>query len=88
MDIAEAMRVMITIAVMAFEPAYEFVVLKKTWTRGEPVGDARIEFRSPRVKQKVMSIANPSVPLTTIDHIIERGRTRPASLVSSAVVLY
>lgn len=29
-EIAEAIRVMIMMAVMAFEPAYEFVVLKNT----------------------------------------------------------
>lgn len=34
-EMAEAMRVMIMIAVMTLEPAYEFVVLKNTWTRGE-----------------------------------------------------
>jgi hypothetical protein len=83
-EIAEAMRVIIIIAVMALDPAYEFVVLKKTWTRGEPVGVARIEERSPRVKQKVTSMTKPSVPLTTIDHIIDLGRTTPASFVSSA----
>jgi hypothetical protein len=34
-EMADAMRVMIMIAVIALEPAYEFVVLKNTWTRGE-----------------------------------------------------
>ena len=46
----------------------------------------RIESRSPRVKQKVTSMINPVEPLTTIDHMIDRGRTTPASFVSSAIV--
>jgi hypothetical protein len=37
------------------------------------------------VKQKVTSMMNPREPLTTIDHIIDRGRTTPASFVSSAM---
>jgi hypothetical protein len=38
------------------------------------------------VKQKVTSMINPVEPLTTIDHMIDRGRTTPASFVSSAMV--
>jgi hypothetical protein len=34
-EMAEAIRVIMMTAVMTLEPAYEFVVLKKTWTRGE-----------------------------------------------------
>jgi len=86
-EMAEATSVMIIIVVITLEPAYEFVVLKKTWTRGDPVGVWRIESRSPRVKQKVTSIIQPRNPLTTIDHIIDRGRTTPAFFVSSAMVL-
>jgi len=85
-EMAEAISVIIMTAVMTLEPAYEFVVLKKTWTRGEYVGVWRIELRSPRVKQKVTSMINPVEPLTTIDHMIDRGRTTPASFVSSATV--
>jgi hypothetical protein len=85
-EMADAMRVMIMIAVITLEPAYEFVVLKNTWTRGEFVGVLRIKSRSPKVKQNVTSMINPREPLTTIDHIMDRGRTTPASFVSSAVV--
>ena len=85
-EMADAMRVMIMIAVITLEPAYEFVVLKNTWTRGEFVGVLRIKSRSPKVKQKVTSMMNPREPLTTIDHIIDRGRMTPASFVSSAMV--
>jgi hypothetical protein len=85
-EMADAMRVMIMIAVITLEPAYEFVVLKNTWTRGEFVGVLRIKSRSPKVKQNVTSMINPREPLTTIDHIMDRGRTTPASFVSSAIV--
>jgi hypothetical protein len=34
-EMAEAIRVIMMTAVIALEPEYEFVVLKKTWTRGE-----------------------------------------------------
>jgi len=85
-EMADAMRVMIMIAVITLEPAYEFVVIKNTWTRGEFVGVLRIKSRSPKVKQNVTSMINPREPLTTIDHIMDRGRTTPASFVSSAVV--
>ena len=49
------------------------------------MGVARIEDRSPSVKQKVTSITKPRVPLMTMDHMIDLGRTTPASFVSSAV---
>jgi len=34
-EMAEAISVIMMTAVITLEPAYEFVVLKKTWTRGE-----------------------------------------------------
>jgi hypothetical protein len=87
-EIAEATRAIMRRVVIALVPACEFVVLKENLDKGKPVGLARIELRSPDVKEKVTCITNPREPLITIDHIIDRGRMMPASFVSSAVVLH
>jgi hypothetical protein len=61
------------------------VASKKTWMNGYPVGDARMVVGSPNVKQKVMVMMNPSVPLMAAEVIMARGSTREASLISSAI---
>ena len=77
---------MITIVVITDVPAFEFVAFKKTCTNGITSGFERMLSTSPRQKQNVISITYPRIPLINTVHIMARGRTKDASLISSAKV--
>lgn len=76
---------MIRIPVMIEVPTCEFVAMKKTWTKGIMSGFERIVSTSPRQKQNVTSMPKPRVPLRIAVHIIARGKTVEASLISSDI---
>ena len=76
---------MIKMTIKTDVPASDFVALKNTCTNGMISGFARMSSMLPRQKQNVTSMAKPRVPLSTAVHIIARGSTQEASLISSAM---
>jgi hypothetical protein len=76
---------MMRIAVMIEVPAFEFVAMRKVWTKGITSGFERIVFTSPRQKQNVTNITKPREPLMITVHIIARGNVMEASLISSDI---
>lgn len=70
--------------VMPVAPPTEFVAFRNTWMNGNPVSVSMSLSMSPRQKVYVMSMTKPVVPLRIRVQTIPKGRTREASLISSA----
>ena len=81
-------RVQTTIAAIAFVPGKLFVALKKTARNGSNVGVASTTSRSPRQNTNVVPMMRAISAFKTVEIIMDLGRTRDASWVSSAVELH
>ena len=74
---------MMTIAVITLVALRLWVVLKKIWIKGKPVGVVRILSTSPRVKHSVITIKKPRTPFTATPAIMALGSVSEAFLISS-----
>jgi len=61
------------------------VEFRKTWMKGKPVVEARTLSMSPTQNASVTIMTKPVEPLRISVQTMPKGRTRDASLISSAV---
>lgn len=70
--------------VIPVAPPTDPVAFKKTAMNGKPVGEFKAASASPTQKQNVISMTKPVIPFKTRVQAMPNGKTRDASLISSA----
>lgn len=70
---------------MRVAPIWLFVTSRKSWMKGEPVGEATRSFRSPREKRSMRAQARPIIPFKTTLPTMARGMFNAGWCISSAM---